>query len=71
MDGYFFRPLKSAAAVLASAALTMVCATGHAQDKPIRIGLVTFLSGPAAGPFGVPAKIAAVVAHPHPELAHR
>ncbi|MGH8758763.1 MAG: hypothetical protein ACREVW_04520 [Burkholderiales bacterium] len=34
-------------------------ATGHAQDKPIRIGLVTFLSGPAAGPFGVPAKIAA------------
>src|SRR5690606_39107038 len=30
-----------------------------AQDKPIRIGLVTFLSGPAAGPFGVPAKIAA------------
>ena len=31
----------------------------HAQDKPIRIGLVTFLSGPAAGPFGVPAKIAA------------
>ena len=59
MDGYFFRPLKSAAAVLASAALTMVCATGHAQDKPIRIGLVTFLSGPAAGPFGVPAKIAA------------
>ena len=59
MDRYFFRPLKSAAAVLASAALTMVCATGHAQDKPIRIGLVTFLSGPAAGPFGVPAKIAA------------
>lgn len=30
-----------------------------AADKPIRIGLVTFLSGPAAGPFGVPAKIAA------------
>lgn len=30
-----------------------------AQNKPIRIGLVTFLSGPAAGPFGVPAKIAA------------
>jgi len=31
-----------------------------AQDtKPIRIGFVTFLSGPAAGPFGVPAKLAA------------
>jgi branched-chain amino acid transport system substrate-binding protein len=29
------------------------------QDKPVRIGFVTFLSGPAAGPFGVPAKVAA------------
>ncbi|HYN27264.1 MAG TPA: ABC transporter substrate-binding protein [Burkholderiales bacterium] len=59
MDGNLFRPVKTAAAVLAGAALIMVCAAGHAQDKPIRIGLVTFLSGPAAGPFGVPAKIAA------------
>jgi branched-chain amino acid transport system substrate-binding protein len=59
MDRNFSRPLKAAAAILAGAALTIVCATGHAQDKPIRIGLVTFLSGPAAGPFGVPAKIAA------------
>jgi len=48
-----------ASVALAGAALTVVCATGHAQDKPIRIGLVTFLSGPAAGPFGVPAKVAA------------
>jgi len=31
----------------------------EAADKPIRIGLVTFLSGPAAGPFGVPARDAA------------
>jgi len=31
----------------------------HAQEsKPVRIGFVTFLSGPAAGPFGVPAKLA-------------
>jgi len=59
MDGNFFRTLKTMTAVLAGAALTMVCTIGHAQDKPIRIGLVTFLSGPAAGPFGVPAKIAA------------
>jgi branched-chain amino acid transport system substrate-binding protein len=29
------------------------------QAKPIKIGFVTFLSGPAAGPFGVPAKVAA------------
>lgn len=50
------RILLSAAALIAAA---LVSANGHAQDKPIRIGLVTFLSGPAAGPFGVPAKIAA------------
>ena len=55
----YSRPLRMASVALAGAALTVVCATGHAQDKPIRIGLVTFLSGPAAGPFGVPAKVAA------------
>jgi branched-chain amino acid transport system substrate-binding protein len=27
-----------------------------AEEKPIKIGIVTFLSGPAAGPFGVPAR---------------
>jgi len=33
---------------------------GVAQaEEPVRIGFVTFLSGPAAGPFGVPAKLAA------------
>lgn len=33
---------------------------GQAQQKTsIKIGFVTFLSGPAAGPFGVPAKLAA------------
>jgi len=33
----------------------------QAQDKKtsIKVGFVTFLSGPAAGPFGVPAKVAA------------
>jgi branched-chain amino acid transport system substrate-binding protein len=30
-----------------------------AQEVPLRIGVITFLSGPAAGPFGVPAKNAA------------
>ncbi len=34
--------------------------TATAQDsRPLRIGVITFLSGPAAGPFGVPAKNAA------------
>lgn len=32
-----------------------------AQDKPIKIGVVTFLSGAAAGPFGVPARNGAEV----------
>ena len=32
-----------------------------AQTKPIRIGVVTFLSGPGAAPFGVPAHNAAVL----------
>jgi branched-chain amino acid transport system substrate-binding protein len=59
MHGNLSRPLKTAAAVLAGATLAITCVATHAQDKPIRIGLVTFLSGPAAGPFGVPAKIAA------------
>ena len=28
-----------------------------AQDAPLRIGVITFLSGPAAGPFRVQAPI--------------
>lgn len=48
------------AAALASASL--LCAnTAFAQAKPIKIGVVTFMSGAAAGPFGVPAKNAAEV----------
>lgn len=45
---------------LALALLTMLSDVVQAEEhKPIRIGFVTFLSGPAAGPFGVPAKLAA------------
>ena len=37
--------------------LSTVVATGPAlAQEPLRIGVITFLSGPAAGPFGVPAK---------------
>jgi len=46
-------------ATILTALLCAISISGHAEDKPIRIGLVTFLSGPAAGPFGVPAKLAA------------
>jgi branched-chain amino acid transport system substrate-binding protein len=45
------RLLRMAMFVLAA----LLAGTGHAQDK-LRIGVITFLSGPAAGPFGVPAK---------------
>ena len=58
MNTQNLRILKSGA-VLLVAALTASPVIGNAQDKPLRIGLVTFLSGPAAGPFGVPAKLAA------------
>jgi branched-chain amino acid transport system substrate-binding protein len=51
-----FRPAR----VFALALLCALTATAHAEErKSIRIGFVTFLSGPAAGPFGVPAKLAA------------
>jgi branched-chain amino acid transport system substrate-binding protein len=44
----------------AGVALALSAATAFAADeKPIKVGLVTFLSGPAAGPFGVPARNAA------------
>jgi branched-chain amino acid transport system substrate-binding protein len=32
-----------------------------AEEKPFKVGVVTFLSGPAAGPFGVPARNGAEV----------
>src|SRR3954468_13659908 len=52
--------LPPLAGLVASILLCTLAAAAHAEDaKPIRIGFVTFLSGPAAGPFGVPAKQAA------------
>ncbi|MCW5627112.1 MAG: ABC transporter substrate-binding protein, partial [Burkholderiales bacterium] len=42
------------------AATAVFAAPALAQDKKsIKVGFVTYLSGPASGPFGVPAKIAA------------
>jgi branched-chain amino acid transport system substrate-binding protein len=53
------KSLAAAFGGLAAAAL-LICAPASAQDgKPVKIGIVTFLSGPAAGPFGVPARNAA------------
>jgi branched-chain amino acid transport system substrate-binding protein len=42
----------------AVAALAGTCAWAQA---PVKVGIVTFLSGPAAGPFGVPARNAAEI----------
>jgi branched-chain amino acid transport system substrate-binding protein len=45
-----------------AAALAWIPSTAAAEDaKPFRVGVVTFLSGAAAGPFGVPARNAAEV----------
>jgi branched-chain amino acid transport system substrate-binding protein len=41
--------------ILLGAALAACSTLGFAQE-PVKIGFVTFLSGPAAAPFGVPAK---------------
>jgi len=55
------RLLLSLGALLSSlAGLLLFTTSATAQDaKPLKIGVITFLSGPAAGPFGVPAKNAA------------
>jgi branched-chain amino acid transport system substrate-binding protein len=43
-------------------ALAVLCVTALAASpaavaqEPLKVGVITFLSGPAAGPFGVPAK---------------
>jgi branched-chain amino acid transport system substrate-binding protein len=34
-------------------------AAGYAQPAPVRLGIVSFLTGPAAGPFGIPGRNAA------------
>ena len=44
-----------AAAAVAGMALSAAAQT-KVESKPVKIGLVTFLSGAAAGPFGVPAR---------------
>jgi branched-chain amino acid transport system substrate-binding protein len=45
-------------AALAGLAVLLVVPAASAQ-APVKLGIVTFLSGPAAGPFGIPARNAA------------
>jgi branched-chain amino acid transport system substrate-binding protein len=52
--------IRSTALLIALACLAAwPCGALPQQGEPIRIGIVTFLSGPGAGPFGVPARSAA------------
>lgn len=52
--------LRAAAFGLSASALSLaLCNPALAADEPIRIGVVTFLSGPPAGTFGVPVRNAA------------
>jgi branched-chain amino acid transport system substrate-binding protein len=44
---------------VAAAALIGAAVPATAQDGTLKVGIVAFLSGPAAGPFGVPAQNAA------------
>jgi branched-chain amino acid transport system substrate-binding protein len=47
--------------VAAAAVAALMPAFAAAQEAPLKIGVVSFLSGPAAGPFGVPARNAAEI----------
>ena len=61
---------KLATAVAAALALAPMAAP--AQDAaPVKIGIATFLSGPAASPFGVPARNAAEISELGKELHKR
>ncbi|HEY7726749.1 MAG TPA: ABC transporter substrate-binding protein [Anaeromyxobacteraceae bacterium] len=51
----------SLAVVLAAPTLARAQAPAAPEARPFKLGVVTFLSGPAAGPFGVPARNAAEV----------
>ncbi|MEH2503122.1 branched-chain amino acid transport system substrate-binding protein [Bradyrhizobium sp. AZCC 1578] len=54
------RPLSSFGLRAALAAFVfLLAAPASLAQQPIKVGIVTFLSGPAAGPFGIPARNAA------------
>ena len=48
-------------AAIATAGVMGLSQSASAQEETFKVGLVTFLSGPASGPFGVPAANAAKV----------
>jgi branched-chain amino acid transport system substrate-binding protein len=54
--------LRRLGALAVVGALALISVVPAQAQQPLRIGVITFLSGPAAGPFGVPAKNARSVA---------
>jgi branched-chain amino acid transport system substrate-binding protein len=55
------RSLRSFGATAAFFTVALFSTPFASAQAPLRIGVITFLSGPAAGPFGVPAKNASDV----------
>ncbi|MBI1398152.1 MAG: ABC transporter substrate-binding protein [Betaproteobacteria bacterium] len=53
------RSILRSAVVCCSLLASLSTGALAAQKTSVKVGFVTFLSGPAAGPFGVPAKLAA------------
>ena len=47
---------RQVGAIAVVAISTLLVPSAAVAEEPLRIGVITFLSGPAAGPFGVPAK---------------
>ncbi len=50
------RRLRHVGAPIVILAAAVLAGQPASAQEPLRIGVITFLSGPAAGPFGVPAK---------------
>jgi branched-chain amino acid transport system substrate-binding protein len=60
MAGQSFQTFFASLSLLAAGCILTAETGAIAQEaKPIKIGIVTYLSGAAAGPFGIPAKNAA------------
>jgi len=57
--GESYMAINSKIAAAVAAGFLVAAPLAQAQDAPVKIGVVTFLSGPAAGPFGVPSRNAA------------
>ena len=53
--------LSRIATLASAAAISLAFASPGAAQETFKLGIVTFLSGPAADSFGVPARLAAEI----------